>query len=61
MNDNGRYVTIQQTSKRWKLLWLVGVCMTFGGLFVPEVGLEIAILGILMAVIAKIGRWWTND
>lgn len=56
MND-GKYVTIQQTGKTWKLLWMLSLCLIFGGLFVAHDGGAV-LGGIVLLVVAKIGRWW---
>ena len=64
-------VTTQKTRKRYKLARLLGVvgilvgaCMQWadkGRAPDDDTGLIIFVVGILLVVYAKIGKWWHND
>jgi hypothetical protein len=58
-------VTTERTSKKWKLLMLVGFLTLIAGIIM--IGIEIqsagewsVLLGILMIVFAKIASWWCH-
>lgn len=64
-------VTTQRTSKKWKVMRLVGLLLLGGGIVygighqedgdAAGVALAIALPGVLLMLVARIGRWWTND
>ncbi|MES2006955.1 MAG: zinc-ribbon domain-containing protein [Patescibacteria group bacterium] len=57
-------VTIQQTKKSWKLLWLVSVILLLIGLGQlggnAPIGWMCIFFAVVLFVISKIGAWWTN-
>ena len=59
--------TVEQTSKIWKAMELIGVMLTFGGcgsFCVAEPwnvgGTVIAAIGILIWAIGSASAWWNN-
>jgi len=69
----GNTVTIQKTSKFWKLLWLLGRLAFVAGLVLGVIALalewpalgywSIALIvgGPLTILLSRLGRWWFND
>jgi len=69
-----KITTIELTSKRWKIVKLVGWVMFIGGgvLFIgglgnggfqnaqTGMGFTLAFLGFIVLVVGKFGAWWTN-
>ena len=63
--------TIQRTDKKWKVMRLVGLLLLGGGIVygighqddgdAAGVALAIALPGVLFMLVARVGRWWTND
>lgn len=64
-------VTTQRTDKKWKVTRLVGLLLLGGGIVygighqddgdAAGVALAIALPGVLLMLVARVGRWWTND
>ena len=66
-------VIIEQTSKRWKLVILIGALMTIGSCsffltFTPSLGsdrsnisLVVFIVGVCTMIVGKIGKWWYHS
>lgn len=67
-NYGRRPVTIEQTSKTWKVVILIGLLLLFGGVAgcVAErggstnVGAPIAGLGLAVLFAGKLGAWWDH-
>jgi hypothetical protein len=57
-------VTIEKTSKTWKLVMIVAVLVFLIGALLgasdKELGFSLAGLSVLIFIVAKIGAWWTN-
>jgi hypothetical protein len=52
-------VTIQQTSKTWKGLWLLSLVVAGVGFFLPApYGGLLILVALVLAVGSRIGRWW---
>lgn len=64
MRDADKPVTIEQTSKRYKLEQAIGVCSAVGGLFLvgyaPAFGALLALFGVATFIFATLGAWWNN-
>ena len=59
----GSHITIEQTGKRWKALYLLaaavialGILLVFAGY--PLIGLPIVILGCGVRIFQRAGAWW---
>jgi hypothetical protein len=63
-NLNQKTITIESTSKTWKLVTIVAVLVFFIGGMVSvsdkEFGISLIGLSILIFIVAKIGAWWSN-
>jgi len=64
-----KIVTVQLTSKRWKLIkliswtvFLIGLLNAFGGStpLAKVLGSSAAIAGFIGILVGKFGAWWTN-
>lgn len=57
-------VTIEQTSKKWKVLTLISILTIVASVFVISeigpTGLLLTFFGILLHIISRIGAWWNN-
>jgi len=64
----GNIQTIQQTSKIWKLMSVIGVIgaitLFYKGFSLPDGDGSVQILGgmffVIVYMVAKIGKWWQN-
>lgn len=57
-------VTIESTSKTWKLITIVAILLFLIGAMVAnkdqEFGWSIMGLSVLVGIVSKIGAWWSN-
>jgi hypothetical protein len=62
--EDKKPVDVELTSKRWKKKFLWGIAFFIGGwimLFkVTPLGILLMFIGVVIVIIATIGRWWTN-
>jgi predicted phage tail protein len=72
--NKGKAVLIEQTSKKWKIVQLIGVAFIVIGLFIfsagyskgglegflTVLGFNMVWWGILIIIIGKIGAWWSH-
>lgn len=61
---NQQPITIESTSKTWKLLKILAIVVFFLGGVVSaadkDFGISIIGISFLIFIAAKIGRWWNN-
>lgn len=63
--QDGEYVTIQRTAKRWKALAALGTIVVGLGILQLigesfDTGFATIIVGIFIQGMARGGAWWTN-
>lgn len=64
-NPMARVVTIEQTSKRFKLLQVVAVFFLLGGVVActgesPQGSAIMWMIGVSLYIYSRIGAWWRN-
>ena len=64
-------VTIQKTAKKWKVLSLVGRLMIIAAVVIAvnangnnemvAGAFLLGFIGVVVAIVARVGKWWQND